>query len=315
MPLFKTGRLNVSQPLLKDRYIVPPFSIMNTITQNWQQRKDLWERMGIDSAQGRDVKRNNANPVNTFSARGKQAKEAERTSTFDPLLCEIMYKWFSNEGDYVLDPFAGGSVRGIVATSLNRNYLGIDLSQEQVDENTRQYIELTKRYNISNVPMWRCADSEVFLRESAYTSMMEYDFVFTCPPYYNLEKYTNYAEDLSNMPTYKDFLNKYAQILRYASMMLADERFFVIVVSEIRNPETGVYYGFVPDTIRILKECGLNYYNEIILENNIGSLPIRAPKYFNQSRKIGRHHQNILVFFKGDTKKIPQRYKEFFDGK
>ena len=314
MQLFKTGRLNVSHKLLKDRYIVPPFSIMNTITQNWQQRKDLWERMGIDSVQGRDVKRNNANPVNTFSARGEQAKEAERTSTFDPLLCEIMYKWFSNEGDYVLDPFAGGSVRGIVATSLNRNYLGIDLSQDQVDENTRQYIELTKRYNISKVPMWRCADSEEFLRESAYTNVV-YDMIFTCPPYYNLEKYTKDENDLSNMPTYKDFLNKYATILRYASMMLASERFFVIVVSEIRNPETGAYYGFVPDTIRILKECGLEYYNEIILENNIGSLPIRAPKYFNQSRKIGRHHQNILVFYKGDPKKISNRYKEFFDGK
>ena len=287
---------------------------MNTITQNWQQRKDLWERMGIDSVQGRDVKRNNANPVNTFSARGEQAKEAERTSTFDPLLCEIMYKWFSNEGDYILDPFAGGSVRGIVATSLNRNYLGIDLSQDQVDENTRQYIELTKRYNIIKVPMWRCADSEEFLRESAYTNMV-YDMIFTCPPYYNLEKYTKDENDLSNMPTYKDFLNKYATILRYASMMLASERFFVIVVSEIRNPETGAYYGFVPDTIRILKECGLEYYNEIILENNIGSLPIRAPKYFNQSRKIGRHHQNILVFYKGDPKKISNRYKEFFDGK
>jgi len=97
-------------------------------------------------------------------------------------------------------------------------------------------------------------------------------------------------------------------------MMLANDRFFVIVVSEIRNPETGVYYGFVPDTIRILRECGLSYYNEIILENNIGSLPIRAPKYFNQSRKIGRHHQNILVFYKGDPKKISSRYKEFFDG-
>ena len=251
MPLFKTGRLNVSQPLLKDRYIVPPFSIMNTITQNWQQRKDLWERMGIDSVQGRDVKRNNANPVNTFSARGQQAKEAERTSTFDPLLCEIMYKWFSNEGDWVLDPFAGGSVRGIVATSLGRQYKGIDLSSDQVCANVDQYKDVASRYNIHNIPYWVCADSEAYLSKEVYTTMV-YDMVFTCPPYYNLERYTKNEADLSNMPSYKDFLNKYATILRYASMMLANERFFVIVVSEIRNPETGAYYGFVPDTIRIL---------------------------------------------------------------
>ena len=312
MSLFEVGKSNVSQKLLKDRYIVPPFSILNTITQNWQKRKDIWENMGIDSVQGRDVKRNNANPVNTFSARGQQAKEAERTSTFDPLLCEIMYKWFSNEGDYILDPFAGGSVRGIVAASLGRNYKGIDLSETQVEANQEQYKDVCTRYNIANIPYWVNSDSEEYLRKEVYSTLV-YDMVFTCPPYYNLERYTKDENDLSNMPTYKDFVRKYAQILRYASMMLANERFFVIVVSEIRNPETGAYYGFVPDTIQILRECGLNYYNDLVLENNIGSLPIRAPKYFNQSRKIGRMHQNILVFYKGNPKKISERYKEFFD--
>lgn len=313
MSLFEVGKSNVSQKLLKDRYIVPPFSILNTITQNWQKRKDIWENMGIDSVQGRDVKRNNANPVNTFSARGTQAKEAERTSTFDPLLCEIMYKWFSNEGDYILDPFAGGSVRGIVAVSLGRNYKGIDLSETQVKANQEQYKDVCTRYNIANIPYWVNSDSEEYLRKEVYSTLV-YDMVFTCPPYYNLEKYTKDENDLSNMPTYKDFIRKYAQILRYSSMMLANERFFVIVVSEIRNPETGAYYGFVPDTIQILRECGLNYYNDLVLENNIGSLPIRAPKYFNQSRKIGRMHQNILVFYKGNPKRISERYKEFFDG-
>ena len=193
------------------------------------------------------------------------------------------------------------------------NYLGIDLSQDQVDENTKQYLDVASRYNISNISNWRCADSEEFLQSAVYSNAV-YDMVFTCPPYYNLERYTKDEDDLSNMPTYKDFLKKYAQILRYASMMLANERFFVIVVSEIRNPKTGAYYGLVPDTLQILRECGLTYYNEIILYNNLGSLPIRAPKYFNQSRKIGRTHQNILVFYKGDPKTISDRYGDFFTG-
>jgi len=313
MQLFTTGKLNVSRKLLNDKYIVPPFSVLNTITQNWQKRKDTWEDMGIESVLGRDVKRNNANPVNTFSARGEQAKEAERTSTFDPLLCELMYKWFSNEGDKILDPFAGGSVRGIVAASLNREYTGIDLSYEQVVANIEQYKDVSSRYNLPQSPVWIHQDSEKWLNGAVYSTHI-YDMVFTCPPYYNLERYTKDEDDLSNMPTYKDFLKKYAQILRYASMMLANERFFVIVVSEIRNPKTGAFYGLVPDTLQILRECGLTYYNEIILYNNLGSLPIRAPKYFNQSRKIGRAHQNILVFYKGDPKTISDRYKEFFTG-
>lgn len=310
MQLFKMGKLNVSQPLLSDRYIVPPFSILNTISQNWQKRKDVWEKMGINSVQGRNVKRNNANPVNTFSARGEKAKEAERTSTFDPLLAEILCKWFSNQKDVILDPFAGGSVRGIVCAALDRDYLGIDLSKDQVAENYEQLVDVESRYELDGHAQWVCEDSEVYLKEAAYNFVA--DMVLTCPPYYNLEKYSTDNRDLSNLPTYRAFLDKYGQILRYSSMILADNRFFVIVVSEVRNPVTGEYYGLVPDTIRMLKECGLHYYNEIILENNIGSLPIRAPKYFDQSRKIGRHHQNILVFYKGNTKKISDRYKQFF---
>ncbi len=312
MQLFKMGRLNVSQPLLSDRYIVPPFSILNTITQNWQKRKDVWEKMGINSVQGRNVKRNNANPVNTFSARGEKAKEAERTSTFDPLLAEILCKWFSNQRDVVLDPFAGGSVRGIVCAALDRDYLGIDLSATQVAENYEQLVDVETRYELDGHAQWVCEDSEAYLKEAAYSFIA--DMILTCPPYYNLEKYSENPQDLSNLPTYRAFIDKYAQILRYSAIILADNRFFVIVVSEVRNPITGEDYGLVPDTIRILKECGLHYYNEIILENNIGSLPIRAPKYFDQSRKIGRHHQNILVFYKGNPKKISDRYGKFFEG-
>ena len=38
----------------------------------------------------------------------------------------------------VIDPFAGGSVRGIVAASLGRSYAGNDLSAAQVQANEEQ---------------------------------------------------------------------------------------------------------------------------------------------------------------------------------
>jgi len=53
------------------------------------------------------------------------------TSIFDPVLCEIAYRWFSPVGGLILDPFAGGSVRGIVASKLGRQYIGHELRQEQ----------------------------------------------------------------------------------------------------------------------------------------------------------------------------------------
>jgi len=49
------------------------------------------------------------------------------TSIFDPVLTELCYRWFSPRGGQILDPFAGGSVRGIVASALGREYTGIEL--------------------------------------------------------------------------------------------------------------------------------------------------------------------------------------------
>jgi hypothetical protein len=60
------------------------------------------------------------------------------TSIFDPVLCEVVYRWFCPPGGSVLDPFAGGSVRGIVAARLGLSYTGIDLSERQLAANVEQ---------------------------------------------------------------------------------------------------------------------------------------------------------------------------------
>ena len=66
------------------------------------------------------------------------AQMAPGTSIFDPVLCELIYRWFAPKAGVVLDPFAGGSVRGIVAARLGLTYVGIDLRAEQVAANREQ---------------------------------------------------------------------------------------------------------------------------------------------------------------------------------
>lgn len=310
MPLFKQEKQSVPSSLLRDKYGWPPFSVLNTISFDWQRRKDEWETIIEDSTIGRDVKRFNATPTNIFSSRGESAKKAESISSFDPYLCELMYRWFSRPGDRILDPFAGGNVRGTVAAVLGREYFGIDLSKEQVLANYNHYEKMLDKYtNISGVAWWVQSDSAPFL---SVTKSEEFDMVLTCPPYYNMEVYSKDPRDLSRMPTYADFLHKYAIILKESARCLKEDSFFVIVVSEVRADSHDIsnshYLGLVPDTIKILQECNLSYYNEIILMNNIGSLPVRAPKFFDRTRKIGRHHQNVLVFYKGDLANIEEKF-------
>ena len=313
MPLFVMEKSSIPSNLLSDRFVVPPFSIFNSITQTWQKRKDYWESLGIDSGDGREVKRYNATPTNTFSARGEDVKDAEHISIFDPVICEIVYKWFGNVCSSdpsvirkrVIDPFAGGSVRGIVANALGLDYVGIDLSESQVQANREQLEKFQNKYGGNAETEWIVGDSTEIID---LVNGQKFDMLFTCPPYYNLERYSKDERDLSRCKTYQDFIFKLEWIFTRAYYTLKENSFAVVVVSEIRNPETGAYYGLVPDTIKVMQTAGFSYYNEIILENNIGSLPIRAPKYFNRSRKIGRQHQNILVCYKGDTRDIEKEF-------
>lgn len=299
MPLFETEK-RAPKVTLADRFLISPFSVLRKTAGVWQDRKRYWLNLGIASEEGRDTKRYNALPTNIGSTKFYD-RYSESISTFDPTLTEVIYKWFSKDGDMILDPFAGGSVRGIVASAMNREYKGIDLSQKQVIANQKQYKEFQSIYATNGLAEWVVGDSEYTLDD---VQVGTYQMLFTCPPYYNLEQYTRDPRDLSRQETYEAFLVKYSTILQKSISKLADESFAVIVVGEIRNPSTGEYYGLVPDTINIFRQSGVHYYNEIILEDNVGSLAIRGPQYFVQSRKIGKMHQNILVFYKGDMSKI-----------
>lgn len=310
MRLFQQTKQSLPSNILQTRFGWPPFSMLDTTSAEWMKRVRLWKTVIQDSGAGRDVGRYNATPINIFSTTGADKREANPISIFDPFLCELMYRWFSTEGATILDPFAGGSVRGLVAAALGKHYTGLDLSSEQVDENRRQYQEVNNKFNgIEGDAEWICGDSDYLLNSLPH----KYDMILTCPPYYNLEQYTKNPLDLSRLPTYSDFLHKYSSILYKAVQHLAENSFMVIVVSEVRREAKSAssceYYGLVPDTIHILRdECHLNYYNEIILLNSMGSLPIRTPRSFSKTRKIGRRHQNVLVFYKGDVANIESKF-------
>jgi hypothetical protein len=80
------------------------------------------------------------------------------TSVFDPVLCEIAYSWFMPQGaGRILDPFSGGSVRGIVASILGKQYVGIDLSARQVEANKEQAQAICSQ---ENQPVWISGDSK-----------------------------------------------------------------------------------------------------------------------------------------------------------
>lgn len=222
------------------------------------------------------------------------------TSIFDPVLCEVAYRWFCPEGGLVLDPFAGGSVRGIVAGVLGLDYLGVDLREEQVAANEDQAQRILAE--AQGTARWEIGDSAVVVPKLQSDLSDGVDFVFSCPPYGDLEQYSDSEADLSNMPE-ADFDEAYRRIIAASVACLKPDRFACFVVGDYRRSGPGFYANFIAKTTAAFEDAGAGYYNEGILVTAIGSLPIRAGKVFRASRKLGKTHQNWLVFCKGDPLK------------
>jgi len=275
---------------LQESFIAPPFSILDTKQGYWNDRKKQWKDLGIKSEVGRDENLlGMSDLVNTIN---------NGTSIFDPVLTEVCYKWFNVDKGSIYDCFAGGSVRGIVAEKLGFKYTGIDLRDEQIEANKINADE------IGVEPTWYCDDS---LNVDKYLKDGSIDMIFSCPPYADLEVYSDDEKDLSTME-YDKFREVYTEIIKKACNKLKNDRFAVFVVGEVRNKK-GIYYEFVNDTIQAFKAGGMNYYNEIILANPIGTAPLRARNVFKK-RKIVKVHQNVLVFYKGNQENIKNNFND-----
>jgi len=215
------------------------------------------------------------------------------TSIFDPVLCELAYRWFCPPGGLILDPFAGGSVRGIVASCLGRPYIGVELRPEQVAANIAQIAIAT-----GPKPDWRVGDSQQI---ATICDGVEADFLFTCPPYGDLEVYSDDPADISTMAP-DDFDAAYALIISAACKLLKRDRFACVVIGDYRDAK-GFFRNLPGKTIDAFIAAGLKLYNDAILVTAVGSLPVRAGRQFEAGRKLGNTHQRVLVFVKGDPKK------------
>lgn len=274
--------------LLRDKYIEPPFSVLDARQGTWQSRKTAWKALGMEGEIGRKESLCLAQSMNDYDYRASYTG----TSGFDEVLAELMYYWFCPESGYILDPFAGGSVRGIVAHYLGYHYTGIELRPEQVESNREQAIEILP---INNQPNWYIGDSnEVLDRDWR----VQFDFILSCPPYADLEVYSDLPQDISNMP-YSQFVRVYKSIIGKAVKLLKPGAFACFVVGEVRDKQ-GYYYNFVGDTKSAFLECGLKLYNDAVyLENGLNTAAMRADKQFRAGKKLVKVHQNVLVFKKG----------------
>ena len=314
---------------LFDRFIVPPFSILDTRKGYWQDRKKKWYDIIGDMGESRNdtlvtsleikykdlyqrtrehrkelgisFKEYIEKYVSQEDLEKEQAKiVAQGVSIFDPVVSEVMCRWFTpKSGSKIFDCFAGDTAKGLVFAECGHSFIGIELRPEQVEINNKIIADRGKDIR------YICDDGQNVAQHIEPESQ---DLLFSCPPYFDLEVYSDLPNDASNQGTYEDFIRVLDNGFSGAVGCLKNNRFAVIVVGDVRDKKTGFYYDFCGDIKRIFKKNGMRLYNEIILVEQTASTALRASRYMD-SRKVAKTHQHVLVFFKGDPKKIKGEFE------
>lgn len=272
----------------------------------WLKAKKEWNRRIEEAGAARSV----ANP--TFASReGCWQGEAGfanvvtghshngNASVLDPVACEVILRFFMpREGRRVYNPFGGGVQFGFVTGASGFEYVASEIRQNQCDSNNAICADFPG-------VRWVQADSSIYQPEGMF------DLVFTCPPYYRVERYVDYdgtspAGEINSLPTYESFRDTLFAGYKVAIEHLHDGCFFVVMTGDSRGKDQG-YNCHEAETELFLRSQGLIIYNRIVyLESEFTRLA-QAKKTLN-TRKFPKREQKIIVAYKGKATDISDRF-------
>lgn len=222
-------------------------------------------------------------------------------SVLDPAACEVIARMFMpKDGFKIYNPFGGGVQMGYVAGASGYEYLATEIRENQCDANNKLCSDF---YRVR----WIKADS------SKYKPKDKYDLVFSCPPYYRVEKYLDYdgtppAGEINHLDDYESFREALFSGYSNAIDALNENCFFVVMVGDSRDKKGG-YYGVESEHELFFKNKGLMIYNKIVYLESEFTRRAQAKKTLHH-RKWPKSEQKIFAFYKGDPKKIKELYPQ-----
>jgi DNA modification methylase len=212
-------------------------------------------------------------------------------SKFNPIIADNIISYWSNKGDIILDPFAGRT-RAIIASAKERKYFGFEIAKPVYDVALKAIDE--NKDKLSFLPIIYNEDS-FNLDKSEYNHILA-DLIFTCPPYWNIEKYPSSEGQLSDINNYDSFLLRLKSIMEKSCWHLKQGGYAVIVAGDFRIK--GRLISFHNDVINVMKEIKMNPHDIIINQTVTYN---RATQRFGACKKTkitSKVHEYILVFKK-----------------
>ena len=223
----------------------------------------------------------------------------DHPATYSPTMMSEFIKFFTKEGNTVLDPFNGIGSTLVGCDRTGRNGVGIELNEK--------YYEITKLRTKQKVIHGSSENLFDLLKKNNIKSV---DFSISSPPYWNIlqrstgnfekkraEKnldvqYSNKEVDIGNINSYDEFVDRLAAIYFQIYEVLKVGGYLVVIVKNVKKQ--GVNYPLAWDLAKKLSEKFALKDEKIWCQDKVGLAPFGYP--FAYTSNIVHHY--CLIFRK-----------------
>lgn len=218
-----------------------------------------------------------------------------------------LIKFYSKEGDNVLDPFSGVGSTVKACAFENRIGYGIEL-------NPKYHDLAIERIKLEVPDEMKYKKNQNFINSDCISGIKKidddlFDFIVTSPPYWNIletvdhksgerlkdnldVKYSDNSDDLGNISDYDEFLEILSTFFDDCSRILKKGKYLAVIVSDFRKKEK--FHIFHADLANKIESKG-NFKLKgikILYQKHKSIYPYGYPFTFVPNI----HHQNVLIF-------------------
>ena len=197
-------------------------------------------------------------------------------SHFPTAVGDLCFQLFLRESTHIFDPFAGWGERASLARTYGKRYTGVDINPDAITF-------ARERYQVENIAM----DARNF-------SPPCFDGLLTCPPYWNLERYSDLGIDAA--PTWEAFLFNLCVIFERAYDAAQVGAIFCVLSSDWRDD--GVFYDLTYQIASIFNGLGATSIDSVVISRlGVSKVKVMIPQAVRLGYTV-KVHETLNVWQK-----------------
>ena len=219
---------------------------------------------------------------------------------FIPQIPHQLILRYTKKNEVVFDPFLGSGTTAYEAESLNRNFIGVDIQKKLID-----YVgkNIEPKNNFSDLIVGDSTKIETFEKVKEVLKnhkKKNVQLAILHPPYADIIKFSDLKDDLSNAKSLKEFLGKFAEVLKNTIEILENGRYLAIVIGDKYTAGKWIPLGFY--CMNEAQKLGLTL-KSIIIKNMAGNRAKQNKEGIWRYRALSSDyyifkHEYILIFKK-----------------